>query len=70
MNSKDKGTSDREYTDFLIKHITNPCASSHILMSVYVNEAKRELPYFKDASAKKDLEKCVTIADRILSLIS
>jgi len=58
---KEKAT-DREFTNFLIKHIDNPCEvelDSGIVKNIrdfYVRLAKDEIPKMTDPEAIKDLE--------------
>ena len=58
---REKAT-DREFTDFLIKHIENPCEvtlESGVVKNIrdfYVRLAKDEIPKMTDQEAIKDLE--------------
>jgi len=53
---------DREYADFLTKHIDNPCeveVESGVIKNIrefYLNLAKEEIPKMTDPQAIKDLE--------------
>lgn len=53
---------DREFTDFLIKHIDNPCEvelESGVVKNIrefYLKLAKDEIPKMTDPEAIKDLE--------------
>ena len=58
---------DREFTDFLIRHIENPCPVKldsgvvKTLRNTYIRAAKEALPKMTDPEAIRDLENAINI---------
>lgn len=55
---------DKEYADFLIFHIHNPCEEPKTGVNIrdfYIREARRSMEEFEDKDARRDLEFAISL---------